>query len=75
MITASQELMSSEKLTTFIEVSPRKKGDPPSASGEEKIINNSNETVLCVVGAHGTVKNGMVVNIKKVLEKAIVTET
>ena len=39
------------------------------------IINNSNKTVLCVVGAHGTVKNGMVVNIKKVLEKAIVTET
>ena len=39
------------------------------------IINNSNETVLCVVGAHGTVKNGMVVNIKKVSEKAIVTDT
>ena len=39
------------------------------------IINNSNKTVLCVVSAHGTVKNGMVVNIKKVLEKAIVTET
>ena len=38
------------------------------------IINNSNKTVLCVVGAHGTVKNGMVVNIKKILEKAIVTE-
>ena len=28
-----------------------------------------------VVGAHVTVKNGMVVNIKKVSEKAIVTET
>lgn len=42
MITASQELMSSEKLTTFIEVSPRKKGDPPSPSKEEKIINNNN---------------------------------
>ena len=28
-----------------------------------------------VVGAHGTVKNGMVVNIKKVSENAIVTET
>lgn len=43
MITASQELMSSEKLTTFIEVSPRKKGDPPSPSKEEKIINNNND--------------------------------
>ena len=42
MITASQELMSSEKLTTFIEVSPRKKSDLPSPSKEEKIINNNN---------------------------------
>ena len=46
MITASQELMSSEKLTTFIEVSPRKKGDPHPLSfpRDEKIINNNNDT-------------------------------
>jgi len=36
VITASQELMSSEKLTTFIEVSPRKKGDPPPPPRKEK---------------------------------------
>ena len=28
--------MSSEKLTTFIEVSPRKKGDPPPPPRKEK---------------------------------------
>ena len=33
------------------------------------------EVFSVVVGARGTVKNGMVVNIKKVSEKAIVTET
>lgn len=48
MITASQELMSSEKLTTFIEVSPRKKGDPPPPS-REKIIKNNNDNKIIVI--------------------------